>query len=212
MVSSQPGMAEMDPWSEMLNIVYGETAVPCSNGNGWTALLGTSGSTASCPAWNGVQKGKQADLLGRDDIILRDGIVTVGISSAFRKWEQEQASSNTRIPSNGNQRLLRKCFILLREQGRRGGMLDMDFGNENGSRDDLGDVHPGGWETRHVICERERRQTESQCIATLRSLLPNLTKKDKASVLDRTVDYIGELRMEHEQLRRRKRKLEEGFL
>eukprot|EP00246_Nothoceros_aenigmaticus_P014129 TRINITY_DN521_c0_g1_i8.p1 TRINITY_DN521_c0_g1~~TRINITY_DN521_c0_g1_i8.p1 ORF type:complete len:219 (-),score=16.92 TRINITY_DN521_c0_g1_i8:1821-2477(-) len=215
MISSrETGMAQMHSWSETMHIAYDETTVPFTSGNGGTSLLGTSTSIAGCSTWNGpgFQQGKPADhapLMGRDDIILRDGIVRGG---AFHRWRQELVLPNARIPRNGNQVLFRKCLILLREQGRHrdGGTQGMDFGSGNESRDYVGDVPPGGWATRHVMCERARRRTESQWIATLRTLLPNLNKMDKASVLGRTADYIGELHMAREQLRMRKRRLEEG--
>eukprot|EP00246_Nothoceros_aenigmaticus_P005982 TRINITY_DN185_c0_g1_i2.p1 TRINITY_DN185_c0_g1~~TRINITY_DN185_c0_g1_i2.p1 ORF type:complete len:256 (+),score=31.39 TRINITY_DN185_c0_g1_i2:428-1195(+) len=60
----------------------------------------------------------------------------------------------------------------------------------------------------HKMAERQRRKKQKDSLQMLRALLPTIRKKDKASVLDHTVDYLKQLTAERHQLLERKRDLQ----
>ncbi|KAI5058457.1 hypothetical protein GOP47_0026627 [Adiantum capillus-veneris] len=45
----------------------------------------------------------------------------------------------------------------------------------------------------HMFAERNRRRKLVDCISRLRSLVPNITKRDKITILERTVEYLKEV-------------------
>ncbi|XP_074341720.1 putative transcription factor bHLH041 [Apium graveolens] len=61
----------------------------------------------------------------------------------------------------------------------------------------------GSGQLQHMIKERKRRQRLNQNFEALRSLLPSGSKKDKASVLNSTLEYMKLLIAEVEELNRR---------
>ncbi|KAG5547206.1 hypothetical protein RHGRI_013022 [Rhododendron griersonianum] len=61
----------------------------------------------------------------------------------------------------------------------------------------------------HMISERKRREKLNDSFQALRSFLPPGTKKDKASVLASTTDYLASLKAQVEELTKRSRDLEE---
>lgn len=61
----------------------------------------------------------------------------------------------------------------------------------------------------HMISERKRREKLNDSFQALRSLLPPGTKKDKASVLASTTDYLASLKAQVEELTKRSKVLEE---
>ncbi|KAI8553473.1 hypothetical protein RHMOL_Rhmol05G0019000 [Rhododendron molle] len=61
----------------------------------------------------------------------------------------------------------------------------------------------------HMISERKRREKLNESFQALRSLLPPGTKKDKASVLASTTNYLASLKAQVEELTKRSRDLEE---
>ncbi|KAF9680451.1 hypothetical protein SADUNF_Sadunf06G0122500 [Salix dunnii] len=71
---------------------------------------------------------------------------------------------------------------------------------------------PGGRPTstqlHHMIAERKRREKINESFKALRSILPLETKKDKASVLTRTREYLTSLKAQVEELSRKNQKLE----
>ncbi|OMO91674.1 hypothetical protein COLO4_18190 [Corchorus olitorius] len=64
----------------------------------------------------------------------------------------------------------------------------------------------------HMMSERKRREKLNESFVALRSLLPSGTKKDKASVLISTREYLKSLRSQIEELDRRNRLLEAQVL
>ncbi|EPS64516.1 hypothetical protein M569_10266, partial [Genlisea aurea] len=59
----------------------------------------------------------------------------------------------------------------------------------------------------HIISERRRREKLNESFHLLRSLLPSCPKKDKASVLSYTTEYIAALKIQVEEVRRRNQAL-----
>lgn len=64
----------------------------------------------------------------------------------------------------------------------------------------------------HMISERRRREKLNESFQALRSLLPPGTKKDKASVLTGTTEYLSSLKAEVEELSKRNATLEAQLL
>ncbi|KVI01172.1 Myc-type, basic helix-loop-helix (bHLH) domain-containing protein [Cynara cardunculus var. scolymus] len=62
----------------------------------------------------------------------------------------------------------------------------------------------------HMISERKRREKLNESFQALRSLLPSGSKKDKASVLSNTKEYIASLKSQVEELNKRNKILESG--
>nr|VDC68891.1 unnamed protein product [Brassica rapa] len=60
----------------------------------------------------------------------------------------------------------------------------------------------------HVEAERLRREKLNQRFYALRALLPNVTKKEKASILEDTVTYINELKLNAENAETEKNAIE----
>ncbi|XP_058206602.1 putative transcription factor bHLH041 isoform X1 [Rhododendron vialii] len=77
-------------------------------------------------------------------------------------------------------------------------------------------VHGGSRPTEnqlyHMISERKRREKLNESFQALRSLLPPGTKKDKASVLSGTSEYLNSLRSQVVELTRRNQVLETQLL
>ncbi|XP_065850200.1 putative transcription factor bHLH041 [Euphorbia lathyris] len=71
---------------------------------------------------------------------------------------------------------------------------------------------PTSTQLHHMISERKRREKINESFEALRKLLPPEAKKDKASVLSRTREYLTSLRDQIEELSRRNRQLEGQLL
>ncbi|KAJ9183811.1 hypothetical protein P3X46_007618 [Hevea brasiliensis] len=67
---------------------------------------------------------------------------------------------------------------------------------------------PTNTQLHHMISERRRREKINETFEALRKLLPPDAKKDKASVLTRTREYLTSLNAQVEELRKRNQKLE----
>ncbi|KAL0371322.1 UNVERIFIED_CONTAM: Basic helix-loop-helix protein A [Sesamum angustifolium] len=60
----------------------------------------------------------------------------------------------------------------------------------------------------HVLAERRRREKLNERFIVLRSLVPFVTKMDKASILGDTIEYVKELRKRIQELETRLRQME----
>nr|WCO08268.1 hypothetical protein [Suaeda aralocaspica] len=71
-----------------------------------------------------------------------------------------------------------------------------------------GPARPSSNQLHHMISERRRREKINDSFQALRSLLPQPTKKDKASVLRSTKEYLSSLKAQVSELNKRNRLLE----
>ncbi|KAM7512990.1 hypothetical protein LguiB_011865 [Lonicera macranthoides] len=69
-------------------------------------------------------------------------------------------------------------------------------------------TRPSTTQLHHMISERRRREKLNESFQALRSLLPQGTKRDKASVLTSTTEYLSSLKAQVEELSRRNQILE----
>nr|XP_016506510.1 PREDICTED: putative transcription factor bHLH041 [Nicotiana tabacum] len=71
---------------------------------------------------------------------------------------------------------------------------------------------PTSTQVHHMISERRRREKLNDSFQLLRSLLPPGTKKDKASVLASTTEYLSSLKTQVEELSKKNKMLEAQLL
>ncbi|KAF8036337.1 hypothetical protein BT93_C2151 [Corymbia citriodora subsp. variegata] len=76
----------------------------------------------------------------------------------------------------------------------------------------VGSRPPSTTQLHHMMSERKRREKLNESFVALRSLLPPGTKKDKASLLATTREYLGSLKEQVEDLRRKNTILEAQVL
>ncbi|KAJ3686508.1 hypothetical protein LUZ61_015672 [Rhynchospora tenuis] len=69
-------------------------------------------------------------------------------------------------------------------------------------------TRPTGNQLHHMISERKRREKLNESFEALRKLLPPGSKKDKASVLSKTKDYVSTLKEEIRELEEKNKALE----
>ncbi|CAA2960518.1 transcription factor bHLH041 [Olea europaea subsp. europaea] len=108
----------------------------------------------------------------------------------------------TAARSNKKQNLFRRAMLFFRN-------LDM-------IRRQQGQVQVGNRPTttqlHHMISERRRREKLNEIFQILRSFLPPGSKKDKASVLNNTIEYLSSLKNQVEELRKKNQILEAQLL
>ncbi|XP_078177376.1 putative transcription factor bHLH041 isoform X2 [Carex rostrata] len=69
-------------------------------------------------------------------------------------------------------------------------------------------MRPTGSQLHHMISERKRREKLNESFEALRKLLPPGSKKDKASVLSKTKDYVSTLKAQLMELEEKNKRLE----
>ncbi|XP_052183276.1 putative transcription factor bHLH041 isoform X2 [Diospyros lotus] len=118
-------------------------------------------------------------------------------SSAFKRYRSGLVPIAARIQ---RQNMLKRAITFLRT-------LNLTRRQERvqGSR-------PTSTQLHHTISERKRREKLNESFQALRSLLPPGTKKDKASVLASTTQYLTSLKAQVADLSRRNRVLEAQIL
>nr|WCS41527.1 bHLH transcription factor 3 [Iris laevigata] len=130
--------------------------------------------------------------------------------SAFSKWSFEGQVLHT--SSEGTSQWLLK-FILFTVPNLLS--KDKDGGNSPKSRDGEGGASRFRRGTpqeelsaSHVLAERRRREKLNERFIALRSLVPFVTKMDKASILGDTIEYVKQLRRRVQDLESRNKLME----
>ena len=114
-------------------------------------------------------------------------------NSAFLKWTYEPNPLHR--PSKGTtQRLLK--YVLFTVPSLHAKLACM-----------VG-CYPGPSASHHVLAERRRREKLNERFIILRSLVPSVTKTDKASILGGTIEYLKHLRNKIQDLEGRERQME----
>ncbi|CAL9104811.1 unnamed protein product [Musa textilis] len=119
-----------------------------------------------------------------------------GSVGAFKPYCPALAPKSKTNPSLHGQKMIKKLIKLLTT------MNAMRFGAP------LQDARTTSNQMHHMISERKRREKLSESFDALRMLLPRGSKKDKASVLDNTKNYLNTLRTQISELDERNRLLE----
>ncbi|KAL0927196.1 hypothetical protein M5K25_001359 [Dendrobium thyrsiflorum] len=133
---------------------------------------------------------------------LKQGISSTGFpfqngpnGSSFKVWERGPTTSEIfiKIP----QRMLKK---LLFDSNWMNGGQSMQPHEENMPRNKAFKSEADDANSNHVLSERRRREKLNEKFLILRSLVPSISKVDKASILADTIEYLKELEKRVEEL------------
>ncbi|KAL9224691.1 hypothetical protein vseg_000703 [Gypsophila vaccaria] len=155
----------------------------------YLAILSTQSST------NGAQQSSKAPYV--------ECQVSHHRPSAFKSYNHGSrlGVSGVKRPNNlRRQNLLKRAIVYYRELNYR--RVQEHANSVLGSR-------PTSTQLHHMISERRRREKINESFQALRSLLPQGTKKDKASVLRTTKEYLSSLKNQLLDLNTRNKILEE---
>ncbi|KAL2480141.1 putative Transcription factor bHLH [Abeliophyllum distichum] len=124
--------------------------------------------------------------------------------SAFSSYRQ--GLSHTLMPiaskTNKKQNLFRRAMLFFR---------NLDIIRRQQEQVQVGN-RPTTTQLHHMISERRRREKLNESFQVLRSFLPTGSKKDKASVLNNTVEYMSSLKKQVEELSKKNQMLEAQLL
>ncbi|CAL9773057.1 unnamed protein product [Musa acuminata subsp. burmannicoides] len=115
---------------------------------------------------------------------------------AFKPYCPALAPKSNTNPSLHGQKMIKKVIMLLTTM------------NLTRFEAPMQDARTSSNQMHHVISERKRREKLNESFDALRMLLPRGSKKDKASVLDNTRNYLNTLRTQISELDERNRLLE----
>ncbi|KAK4791231.1 hypothetical protein SAY86_031644 [Trapa natans] len=123
--------------------------------------------------------------------------------SAFRRYSSGLHSMNVMmkpgIPRRDN--IMKRAIAYLRQLNQVRVRQQLVQAPASGSR-------PTSTQLHHMMSERRRREKLNESLQSLRALLPSGTKKDKASVLSSTREYLTSLKAQIEDLQQRNAALE----
>ncbi|KAI5674360.1 hypothetical protein M9H77_14724 [Catharanthus roseus] len=126
-------------------------------------------------------------------------------SSAFKWYGSGLAAAGTVPGRYRRQNMLKRSIALLRNLNAMRSCSATQEQQLQSSRSSSTQLH-------HMISERRRRERLNESFQALRSLLPPGTKKDKASVLSSTTEYLSSLITQVGELSRRNQILEAELL
>ncbi|CAD5187886.1 unnamed protein product [Musa acuminata subsp. malaccensis] len=115
---------------------------------------------------------------------------------AFKPYCPALAPKSNANPSLHGQKMIKKVIMLLTTM------------NLTRFEAPMQDARTSSNQMHHMISERKRREKLNESFDALRMLLPRGSKKDKASVLDNTRNYLNSLRTQISELDERNRLLE----
>ncbi|KAI3701397.1 hypothetical protein L6452_26433 [Arctium lappa] len=122
----------------------------------------------------------------------------VANNSAFKRYRSCLGPTKQRMQIS-RQNLNRRSLSFFRNLSEARAQQDRMF--QTTTRPTSNQLH-------HMISERKRREKLNESFQALRSLLPSGSKKDKASVLTNTKEYIASLKSQIEELNKRNKILE----
>lgn len=135
--------------------------------------------------------------------------VSYSTQSAFSKWTS-RSDHLLHVPAEGTSQWLLKYILFTIP------FLHTKYRDENSPKSRDGDsssrFRKGNPQdelsANHVLAERRRREKLNERFIILRSLVPFVTKMDKASILGDTIEYVKQLRKKIQDLEARNRQME----
>ncbi|KAI3439436.1 BHLH domain-containing protein [Psidium guajava] len=135
--------------------------------------------------------------------------VSYSTQSAFAKWTS-RSDHLLHVPAEGTSQWLLKYILFTIP------FLHTKYRDENSPKSRDGDsssrFRKGNPQdelsANHVLAERRRREKLNERFIILRSLVPFVTKMDKASILGDTIEYVKQLRKKIQDLETRNRQME----
>lgn len=141
--------------------------------------------------------------------------ITYSSQSAFAKWHtraDHHHHQHLHVSVDGNSQWLLKCILFTVP------FLHAKYQDDNSPTPrDAGDpvtrlrgkgTPQDELSANHVLAERRRREKLNERFIILRSLVPFVTKMDKASILGDTIEYVKQLRKKIQDLEARNRQME----
>ncbi|KAF8380233.1 hypothetical protein HHK36_027715 [Tetracentron sinense] len=115
----------------------------------------------------------------------------------FTRWKRG-GSVGVQMPQTDTpQKILKKILF---EVARMHGGCSLKSREENGGKDGQWNLEGDNIGMNHVLLERRRREKLNEKFLVLRSLVPIISKVDKASILNDTIAYLKELETRVEEL------------
>nr|QTO65820.1 GLABRA3-like protein [Aristolochia deltantha] len=127
-------------------------------------------------------------------LVAKPSFLNVSSSSSFASWRKE--GPVLQICNNTPQKILKRVLLEVSWMHGRSLMSHHENGTTRRSRN----LDENGYCGTHVLSERKRREKLNEKFLILQSLIPSISKIDKASVLGDTIEYLRELERRVEEL------------
>nr|AEC03343.1 bHLH transcription factor MYC1 [Diospyros kaki] len=139
------------------------------------------------------------------------GYLMFSSQSAFSKWTGRPADHHFHVPIDGASQWLLKSILFsvpfLHSKNRDDNSPKSRYATDSTSRFRKG-TPQDELSANHVLAERRRREKLNERFIILRSLVPFVTKMDKASILGDTIEYVKQLRSKIQDLEASARQME----
>nr|QSL67656.1 GLABRA 3 [Aristolochia fimbriata] len=129
------------------------------------------------------------------NLVAKPSVLNVSTSSSFASWRKDLKGPVLQSCNYTSQKILKKVLL---EVSRMHGSSQMTQ-HENGTPRSR-NLDDNGYCGNHVLSERKRREKLNEKFLILQSLIPSISKIDKASVLGDTIEYLRELERRVEEL------------
>ncbi|XP_023643497.1 transcription factor EGL1 isoform X2 [Capsella rubella] len=165
-------------------------------------FVGPSGRVACDPRKSTVQRlgqiQEQGNHVNMDDDVHYQGVISTIFKtthqlilgpqfqnfdkrSSFTRWKR---SSSVKTLGETSQKMIKKILFEVPLMNKKEELLT-DTPEETGN---------------HALCEKKRREKLNERFMTLRSIIPSISKIDKVSILDDTIEYLQELQKRVQEL------------
>nr|QTO65823.1 GLABRA3-like protein [Aristolochia macrophylla] len=129
-------------------------------------------------------------------LVDKPSILNVSCSSSFSSWMKDLDGPVLQICNGTSQNILKRVLVKVSWMHGRSLMSQ----HENGATGRNRNLDGYGYNSNHVLSERKRREKLNEKFLILQSLIPSISKIDKASILGDTIEYLRELESRVEEL------------